>query len=396
MTPKHIYVAASLLALCCGRTAWSDDPPKAEAAPDPCITDLTLEKLDNPPQRKTKFEVVDEVRKEKLFDIKAADQKFAAFIRIQLPTPSYMARERVQLGYVSNNLWRDSEKHQPFLQLQVFPDYQLLRPSSRDSRFGTFSDAFRRMIAQIPEDRIPEAARKELSSPDINLSVITFDPARRSGGVPETERGLLILGRTPEEAERRARQLLLIFDQGFSRPLQMALFKERVDKCSQLHEQQKKLPVAKKSHEDLVGKIKEYEEFTPDLLAGLKVQQLQMEVDVAGVKAKIATCERLLAKMAMAELERRKPIEDAKIAAEIELSGFEARRAKAAEFVGKVKDRNELATRAAVAEKAVSDSTGYIGYYSRLIRSIDEEIAAFGPVALVDDRVTIHPLEWTQ
>lgn len=393
MRIRHFFSAFCFLILC-HATAWSDEPAKPEAPPDPCVTDLTLEKLDNPPERKTKYEVVEEVRKEKLFDIKAADQKFTALIRIQLPKP-YRTRSGVTIGAVSRELWRDSEKHQPLLELQVFPDHQLLRPSSRDSRFGSFSDAFRRMIAQSPEDRIPEEARKELSSPDINLSVITIDPARRTGGVPATERGLLILARTPDEAEWRARQLLLIFDQGFSRPLQMAIFKERVDKCNQLHDLQRKLPVAKKSHEDLVNKIKDYEEFTPDLLAGLKVQQLQMEVDVAGVKARIATCNRLLEKQGL-DAERRKQIEDAKIAAEIELSGFEARRAKAAEFVGKVKDRNELATRAAVIEKAISDFNQSIGYLSRLIQSIDEEIAAFDPVRLVDDRVTIHPLEWTQ
>lgn len=395
MMPKYTYLAASLLfALCCGRTARSDDAPKPAPPPDPCVTDLTLEKLGNPPERKTKFEVAEDVRKERLFDIKAADQKFAALIRIKLPKP-YQTAEGVIIGGVSSSQWRDSEERRPLLDLQVFPDRHLLRPSSRDPSFGTFSDAFGRMIAQVPTGRVPEEARKELASSEIDRSVIAIDPARRSGGVPQTERGLLILGRTPEEAERRTGQLLLIFDQGFSRPLQMGLFKEREAKCNQLRELQQKLPAAKKSYEVLMGKIKEYEEFTPDLLAGLKVQQLQMEVDVAGVKAKIATCEKLLAKT-QGIAERSKPIEEAMIAAEIELSGFEARRAKAAEFVGKVKDRNELAARAAVAENAIGESNQTIGYLSHLIRGIDEEIAAFAPVTLVDDRVTIHPLEWTQ
>jgi hypothetical protein len=390
MMLKYICLAVSLLiALGCHKAAWCDDPPKAEAEPDPCVTDLTLEKLDNPPERKTKYERAEEVWKEKLVDVKAADQKFAALMRIKLPKPNKF-EQHAPIGYVANSLWQGREKHLPLLEMQILPDYPAFRAGNPYARWGTFSDAFGRMIAQIPPDRIPEEARTELGSPEINRSVIL---ARRT---EKTERGLLILGRTPQEAERRARQLLLIFDQGFSRPLQMGLFKERGDWCNRLREEEKKLPAAKKSQEDLARMIKEYEEFTPDLLAGLKVQQLQMEVDVAGVKAKIATCEKLLTKMAMVELERRKPIEDAKIAAEIELSGFEARRAKAAEFVGKVKQRNELASKKLVADNAVTTTTQEIDRYTRLIQSIDEEIAAFGPVQLVDDRVTIHPLEWTQ
>jgi hypothetical protein len=112
------------------------------------------------------------------------------------------------------------------------------------------------------------------------------------------------------------------------------------------------------------------------------------------VKAKIATCEKLLGKME--DPLRRKPIEDAKIDAEIELSGFEARRAKAAEFVAKLKERNDVTSNQVRAGGHMQAQSQLMDQTTRAIQIADEEIAAFGPVRLVDDRVAIHPLEWTQ
>jgi hypothetical protein len=207
---------------------------------------------------------------------------------------------------------------------------------------------------------------------------------------------LHVLGSTAAEAEQRARDLLAILDQGFSRPLQKALFQERLGQCAQLVEARDKLAQVTKSSENLSERRKQYDDFSPDMLPGLRVQQLQLEVDLAGVKAKIVTCEKLLTKMATAELERRKPIEDAKIAAEIELSGFEARRAKAAEFVAQLKERNDVTARLDSAVNEMGRQSLRIQRATQSIQGIDQELAAFGPVRLVDDRVTIQPLEWTQ
>ena len=44
-------LASLLLAPLLLSTVRADDPPKADNPPDPCITELTLEKLDNPPER---------------------------------------------------------------------------------------------------------------------------------------------------------------------------------------------------------------------------------------------------------------------------------------------------------------------------------------------------------
>ena len=102
--------------------------------------------------------------------------------------------------------------------------------------------------------------------------------------------------------------------------------------------------------------LKSYLDFTPDMLSNLRVQQLQLDVDLAGVKARIAACERLLAQPAL-KADRRNQIEDLKVAAEIEFSGFEARLAKSNEFIGKVKTKIELLSKLSSADSA--QTTGH-------------------------------------
>lgn len=386
MNRTHIcLVTCLLLALSRGTTAWCDDPPKVEPPPDPCVTDLTLEKLDNPPERKTKFEVVDEVKKVKLYDIKLIDQKYVASFVVALPA----ALDNNGRG-VSIYLEADEE----LTALQRVLGRPLLAPNySLGQYFGAHSP-LERMISRIPAQRLPAKEQLEfIDSPKL-MQFLSFptSPQRSSQGAEET---FQLFAVTPEQAESRIRALLTVFDHGFSRPLQVELLKQRMKYCASLVESNEKVPAASDTADKLAAMLKNYEEYTPDLLAGLRVQQLQMEVDLAGVKARISACDKLLANKDAGK-ERLRQIEDAKVAAEIELAGFEARRAKSAEFVAKVKERNELTSQFEKASKSAALLRSQRDRLLKSIKGIDEEIAAFAPVRLVDDRVTIHPLEWTQ
>jgi hypothetical protein len=112
----------------------------------------------------------------------------------------------------------------------------------------------------------------------------------------------------------------------------------------------------------------------------------------AGWQAKIDACDKVLA--AGAAGDRRQQIDQAKVAAEIELAGCTARRAKSAEFIAKVKRRDELASK----KDEASNRWGLTGRASNSIagriKVIDEEIETFGPVRIVDDTVIIQPVEW--
>ena len=416
----------ALFVLMLGRAAMArGDDPKPEAPPDPCVTDLTLEKLDNPPERKTKYEVVEEPWKEKLVDVKAADQKFAAAIRIELPkfrgAPFSDANKSEEYGRTAN--LELSAKWPDFIRLQRFREQDLMNPRgylsrTREIDYKTLqlqhedsaAPAMKRMLAFIPAQKLPSREYQEFFTNPENDRLLLIRGGPTSGsrmsmsgsgmrmalpqGSAPNWREILLLGKTPEQAKGRAEAFLSILDQGYTRPIQKELFNVRAKQCELLHEARAKRVASYQRWETVKARLKEYEEFTPDMLAGLRVQQLQLDVDLAGVKAKIATCEKLLDKMV--QVERRKPIEDAKIAAEIELSGFEARRAKSAEFVAKLKERNTLSELTTKTENETIQDLRSVQLLENSIQQIDEDIAAFGPVRLVDDRVTIHPLEWTQ
>jgi hypothetical protein len=207
-------------------------------------------------------------------------------------------------------------------------------------------------------------------------------------------RALSVLGATPEQAEQRAKALLTILDQGFSRPSQIALFKLREQACEQFRDSQQKAEAAEKEHQSMVAELKQYADFPNDTLTGLRVQLFQWEAELAGLQAKVEACDKLLAAGPAAE--RRKQIEEAKVAAQIELAGCEARRAKSASFIAKVKQREEVASKTNAASGSLASAQRAQSQITARIKRIDEELATFAPVHLVDDTVIIQPVEWTK
>jgi hypothetical protein len=382
--------------------AWSDDPA-AEAEVDPCVTDLTEEKLNSPPERKTKYEVVEEAQKMRLSNVKLVDQKFVAILRIQLPTER--GNQPPTARYLTDEAGLRSLEYVETHSLGSTPFL-----GNGNTSAGRQSEPWlNRLVQHLPADRGPDKATRDfLASPESLRYIHLPGEVRDDHGEPPPFRGsklrsetkkqrwISILATTPEEAEQRSRDLLSVMDYGFSRPIQVALFGERMKRCKEYEEFKRQLPLAQKSAENVGEKLKDYQEFTPDLLPGLRVQQLQLDVDLAGVKARIATCEKLMAAARGGKPERLQNIEDAKVAAEIELAGFEARRAKSGEFVTKVKERIELASQRDNAEKAIIRLKENVRLSMSHLKEIDAELVDFAPVQIVDDRVTIHPLEWTQ
>ena len=114
-------------------------------------------------------------------------------------------------------------------------------------------------------------------------------------------------------------------------------------------------------------------DFTPDMLPNLRVQQLQLEVDLAGVKARIAACDRLLAGTAL-KPERRSQVEDLKVAAEIEFSGFEARLTKSNEIITRVKSKIDLVSHLTTAEAEQKKARTKAVSLERQIKYIDGAI----------------------
>lgn len=396
MSKHHLAIAFAGIALSFVRVALSDDPPKADQQPDPCVTDLTLEKLDNPPERKTRFVRAEEPLKIPL-NVKLIDQKFAAHIGIEVPkfgsNPFGPGRGRSQAGRVLD-IFRGTEDYQQMLALQLIQGHFLLAPNTGagDERFQSerLAQAMERMLAQIPTERAPTKADREFfSSTEIDKYVSTIVGGFRS------ERTFMLLGSTAEQAELRAQTLLTILDQGFSRPIQLRLFKLREAQCQQAAEQKRKIAEAETALKMIDQELEKYADFTPDTLAGVRVQQFQADAELAGLRAKIEAYEKLLAKANRAGGQFQQ-LSDAKTAAEVDLVSCEARRATIAGIIGKIKLRGEFMEKQTIAVATKDKAVATIEAIVKRIRAIDEDITAFGPVRLIDDKVTISAVEWTR
>ena len=393
MTAKISGLSFLALALLLPLPLRSDDP-KPDAPPNPCVTDLTLEQLDNPPERKTKYELVEEPTKIPL-NIKLVDQKYAANFDIVLPirsgspfNPNDRGSERGRsLGILSG-----SESYRDAVALHSIYGTYVLAPNLGDGNVEPVSKSLERMLARIPAERLP--TKEDLAcflAPECDRLVTT------SGLSPVNvkERHFRILAATPEQAERRARTLLTILDQGFSRPIQLLLHKRREVLCQQLAEHRQKLAAAEQKQQDATAELKKLADYTPDTLPALRVQQFQSEIELTGLRAKVGAYEKLLAK-AQQGTPRFQQLDEAKEATEVDLASCEARRVMIGEIIGKVKRLSELAEERAAASAAKALEQTNIQNVARYIQLIDEETIAFGPVRLVDDQVTISEVEWVR
>ena len=207
-------------------------------------------------------------------------------------------------------------------------------------------------------------------------------------------REFVIFAETPEVVATRARDLITLFDYGLSRTMRLALFEKRANLCESLAADLEELQEIKKSLAELTKSMAAYEGVTPDMADALRLQALQHEVDVAGVKARLAACDKLLERRPALDVGRRQRVEDVQITAEIELAGFQARKVILDELIKKVSTKTEYLERRSELSQTGTRLLHEIDGDQRDIASVDAEIERFAPLPLVDDQITIQPLQW--
>jgi hypothetical protein len=349
---------------------------------DVTVTDLTAEKISNPPKREIRIERLDEPLKSKLpkADPKLFEQKFAATLRVRIRN-----REKI--------IAQDENGRPPLL--ANLGSVTGTGSNYTNSYSISAAEFFTKVIAAVPTAGSPAKEEREFFfDPQVYgemlvLTVLADQTLPSLGGQWQ----FTIFGTTPELVEKRATALLEILDRGGSQPVQLAIFKQRESLCTQIRNHRKMVEDANRAVNSLQELSKGYADFTPDMLSNLRVQQLQLEVDLAGVKARIATCDRLLAGNAL-KAERRGQLEDLKVAAEIEFAGYEARLMKSNEFIAKVKANVDLLGKVKALESVQSLSGDKIRQLESHIRSVDAAVRSFGPLPLVDNKITVQPLEW--
>ncbi len=368
---------------------------------DPTPTKWTLEKLDSPPTRETKFERLDTEFPVKLSrpDPKLLEQKYVAIVRLSHPEPSPDVYSTNGTGYLE--LWKSPSpgfESDRYSLLQKLGGKLLIAGLHRLNEDSIHS-GFERLLKEIPQDRLPADDKVAFfASKDVDhgfLNVIATNGTYPSNlEVPYTE--IQILAASPELAEERVNVLLQLLDQGGSRAIRIGVFKHRATLVTQWQEARKQLDATEAQLVQLQEKMATYTDFTSDMLTGLRLQQLQLDVQLAGASARLATCDKLLKQDSPLAAASRTKVEDMKLATEIEVAGIEASRQKSAEVIGLVKTKNELI---AQQEAATANHVKLRKKFAHLIRTLKEFDVALeqnAPMPLVEGKVLIQPIKWTK
>lgn len=383
-------VLAAVVLLMLGNSAAAQAPAPMEALP---AAPLTKEQIDNPPAREIKVEVLTEPLKRTFNGRYAslAEQRFMATLQFALPE-------------LANGDPSAVDRSHKLYSLQYLGDAMLLSPS-RSGSSRTLRESFARFIKETPEDRLPKDARDFFTAEEVNFGFVLvggintsdfrLSSREREAGDGKAMLDIRVLGKTAEQCEQRARALVTMLDYGFSRPLQSEILARRQTQAENFARSQQGYLRTSEEIPTLTKSLAAYADLSNEMLTGLQLQQREAEIALAGVKSRLAACEKALAKAQDgSNRERTNQIEAAKLAAELDAADWEARHAKASELVTRVKARIDLSEQLASATRTLPQQRTSLYSYRSSVERLDRDLLRHAFLPLVDGKIVIQPLEW--
>lgn len=250
---------------------------------------------------------------------------------------------------------------------------------------------------RLPEDVVSDLDRAFLRV-DVESQTLTHEPSVLGGPAGHARLTISVCATTSERARELVDGLFALLDHGICYPSQrqwmlkkQSAEQELAEPRAKLAEQQKQLAQLQEEYQ----KFDEFKDLDKTALSGLKTQQRLIAVDIAGAKAQIEACIRMLADLARqtANTSRLQQIEGLKIAAEIELVGLTARKNALDEIVEKGATRAGLGSKVSQAESRSGFSKKQISEAERTIAIYEAVRKAYEPFA-VRGKITIHPIKW--
>ena len=139
--------------------------------------------------------------------------------------------------------------------------------------------------------------------------------------------------------------------------------------------------------------LEEYKDINQATLDTFIAQQRLISVELVGIKARIAACEKILADARAHGPDRVEQVETAKIAAEIELMGVAARKEAIERIVTKGRERLLLGGKLTAARGNVEQAKRRIGSAEKMVKSYEDEIRKLTP-SPIEETIMIHPIKW--
>ena len=334
------------------------------------------------PKRELTFEVSEEeiTRPLSAPDPGLLEQRYVAIFRSE----SYSQRRR------SPNSGYGMDPKLRFLHREVF---------STGPQFGR---VFHNVLDNIPQERMPAKDILDVLSAYLAPSRSAYYSHRvLQSGDPYDRKYydyFELMAPTPQRAEELARGLLSLYDEGLFHPIQREILRLKRDSEQRLLGYRAALKEAEKElavYEKLLEPLKEYEDISEETLVHFTTQMRLISVDLAGIRARIAACNKILRGTARSPNPSRwERIETVKITAEIEMVGAEARKAAIEEIVTKGKQQVELVGKVEAGSKKVSSRKSSVSSQERRIAELEAEKKNFMPFPIQDGKITIHPIKW--
>jgi hypothetical protein len=319
------------------------------------------------PKRQIEFETSGEDVAMPLFeaDPKLLERRFMAEVKLSVPDHS-------QLTFG------------PFDQTTSGKRLVMLYLSIPPLRVGDFP-AF---LSRLPKDMLPSDELLNQLAADAPFILI-----RRAQSIEQQNvMTYRILAATPERTKELTHALLALLDHGIIEPIQEHLKELKEGAEKELAERRANLPAAQKELQALEEQLKHAEVLDTQTMNDLKTQRRLLQVDLAGVKARVAACEQLLG--ARLTDSRKEQVENIKIAAEIELAGLAARQKTIDAIIGEGQRVHELRDQRQRAVAKVNSLQQTIRSAEQTIADYTQTIQTYGPFRLVDDKVVIRPIKW--
>ena len=341
------------------------------------------------PDRELEFEVSDTEVEVKLFrpDPDLLHQKYAAFVEIIVPEPQGRGLREFGLP-------------RPLEDLAWFGQNNLLNPGRRRSDRESMKEFFVRLANVLQGDPAIDGESMSFFLSDavengwIMNTGMNFSPG-------EGTYQFRILAPTEQLARDRAETLVRMLDRAIALPLIEHFQTAMSERAESLETLNPKLAAAEAAAQQLNEQFEDVKESAVDAdeLKRLTTERRLLDVDLAGIRARIDAAEEIIAKLKgqpRETLRRIEQLEDIKITAEIDLAGLAARRKVLDQMINDGKKREDLAYKLVQSRDALND-------LERSERRITSELQEYRDAfivyseklfALKDHKIVIRPIQW--
>jgi len=275
-------------------------------------------------------------------------------------------------------------------------------------------------VQRVPKDRLPPEELVTMLTTDAELHVrlsplryeepVAVDPRKppfdpsRFAVWPENGLSVRLMAPTKERAKELLEATLAIFDQGrclaaYRNYVEVRDFHERL--IPRYREQLKRVVAEESVRDKQRSALQGWSDITGQTLASLVAQRRMIAVDEAGIKARIAECDRLLtegakgpagARPSQAKLDS---LEVAKTMAQIELVGLEAKRRAIEELLEKGRKWIDLAE-SRPGRNSSWDLKSQMADIEARLAAYKEAVEKKRPFPEVDGKVLIRRVRWEQ